>query len=608
MSAPTPLADLLARADAERAAGRGEDAARLYDEAVAEARGAGDLAAWTRAALGAASVHLFGTDPGKVPAQLHDLLARTTRDADRVRLAAALARCWAYSGRPARAERFAREALDRAEPTGDPALVADSLDAMLACHWGPDDADVRTALGARLDEVAAHVLEPEARLQAHLWGLQVACESLNLSAMHRHLRALDRLGEESPRARFFAASRRLMYDLLRGRTDTSGALLAAAQEAEGRARLADGWMVLKAMRAYAALHAGDRRTCAAIAAEAEAFALAEGVAEVCAEAAWMWVGAGRLDRVGPLVETLGGRALEELPRDVNWLLALQCVLEAALATGHRDVVEQAAGLLAPYAGRPVFNAGAVMFHGLTDDTLARAAALTGDLGEAERLRQRALATYVRIGADWWHDRLRAWRPAPPARDGRDGRAGPARARLHPTGDGVWLVGAEPGTPVRPVRGFAHLQALLARPGVRMPAIDLVTGGSGTVLQSAPGVQVDRQALAAYRRRLADLDAELDEAQDWADVGRAEALEDEREALLAEVARAAGRGGRPRTSGATHERARVAATKAIATALDRIERVDEALGRHLRETVHTGTECAYEPDPSNPVDWVLSADG
>lgn len=99
-------------------------------------------------------------------------------------------------------------------------------------------------LAGQLDEVAAHVLDPDARLQAHLWGLQVACESLDIQAIHRHMRALERLGEESPRAQFFAASRRLMLDLLRGRTDTTARLVELAVAASERAGLADAWMVM----------------------------------------------------------------------------------------------------------------------------------------------------------------------------------------------------------------------------------------------------------------------------------------------------------------------------------------------------------------------------
>ena len=118
---------LLDRADAARAAGRGEVAAGLYDQAAAICRTAGDLDRWTRAVLGAAAVQLFGAEPGKLPAQLYDVLARTTDDATRARLAAALARCWAYAGQVSRAVQFADEAIERAARLDAPDLLADCL-------------------------------------------------------------------------------------------------------------------------------------------------------------------------------------------------------------------------------------------------------------------------------------------------------------------------------------------------------------------------------------------------------------------------------------------------------------------------------------------------
>lgn len=593
MSTATSVADLLDRADAERAAGRGDDAARLYDEAIDRCRAAGDVGPWTRAVLGAASVLVFGVEPGRLAAQLHDVLARTTDDADRARLGAALARSWAYSGHARRGAPFAAEALERAEQCGDPVVLADALDATLACHWGPDDLALRTPLGARLDDVAAHVLEPAVRLQAHLWGLQLACDVLDVQAIHRHLHALDRLGEESARARFYAVTRRLMYDLLRGRTDTVAGLLAAASEAEAEADLPDGWMVIAAMRGYSALIVGDPDTCAEAAAAAEAFAASEGVIEVAAEAGWLWTGAGRPDRATAVLQTFRGGVLDRLPKDVNWLLTMQCVLETALTTASEDVVEEAARLLAPYAGRAVFNAGAVMFHGLTDDTLARAAAFLGDHSRAERLRDQALRTYIRLGATWWHDRLRDWAPV-----------GRAAIRLHPTPGGLWLVGAGPGHPLRPLRGLVYLRRLLAQPGKPIAALDLVTDGSATVLQPPAGEALDRRALAAYRHRLAEIDADLEEAAAWADLGRTEALQAERDALLRELSSSTGLSGRARLGGSTQERARVAATKAISTAIDRLTAVDPVLGAHLEGSVRTGTECCYLPTAGELPTWDL----
>src|SRR5262245_9369806 len=314
------VSDLLDRADSARSAGEGVAAGTLYAAAIEVAREQGDLTAWTRAALGAASVHLFGTEPGRLPAELYDVLARTVDDADRARITAALARVWSYSGYPDRGAPFAAEAVERAERVASPELMADCLDAALTVHWGPDDLDQRVALTARLSEVAAHVLDPVARLQATMWNLEVACQALDVPAMYRHLRILERLGEESPRARFFAASRRLMLDLLRGRDDTVSTLVAMAEEASREAGLADSAIVLEAMKAYAALATDDAEACAVMAAGATEFAQLEGSATVSAEAATMWIGAGRPDRAAELINGFYGEALDRLPRDTTWLL------------------------------------------------------------------------------------------------------------------------------------------------------------------------------------------------------------------------------------------------------------------------------------------------
>ncbi len=590
---------LLDRADAERAAGRGAAAARLYDEAAVQGRADDDLERWTRAALGAASVQVFGSEPGRLPALLYDVLARTTDDASRSRLAAALARCWVYAGHADRAAQFADEAVASAQRVGDPGLRADALDAALAAHWGPDELDVRRSLATQLDDVAAYVLDPDARLQAHLWGLQVACEALDIQAMYRQIRALELLGDESPRAQFFAASRRQMLDLLRGRTDTTPQLVAVAAAAAENAGLADSWMVLKAMEAYAAAQSGDVETCAAGAQACEELALGEGITTVCAEAAYLWIGARRPDRAGALARTFHGGVLDDLPRDVNWLLTLQCVLEVALAVDDRALLEQTTRLLAPYDGRAVVNAGAVMFHGSTDDTLSRAYAVLGDMETARRLRARALTTYERIGAQWWRDRLAS--TSPPAEEPHPTGSGPAH--LHPAPGGLWLVGAG-GTAVAGLRGFGYLRELIRRPGRPVAALDLVGTGTGVVAESGLGELADARALAAYRDRLRDLDEELAEAEEWADTGRLDAVRTERQALLDELARVTGLGGRARTTGSSQERARVAVRKAITAAVDRIATVDEPLARHLRGCIRTGLTCSYDPGTDGGPDWVL----
>ena len=554
-----------------------------------------DLPAPAVAALRLADTYVFGTEPGRIPAVLHDAFEASTDDRVRARLGATLARCWVYAGEYTRAVPFADAAVAHAATTGDGVLLADALDAALATHWGPDELSVRTDLARQLDDVTAHLTDLDARTQAHLWMLTVALEVLDVPAMNRQMRALEVLGEDSPRALFFAASRRLTLDLLRGRTDTAAELVTVAERSLEQAGLADGGLVVASMRAYAAVHSGDRATAAELAQLAEDFAVAEGVRELYAEAAWMWLGAGETGRAIALASTFDAGVLAALPRDFSHLPTLQLVLDVALHAGDADLVARVEPLLAPYAGRAVVASGAVMFHGVTDDPLSRAADLRGDHEEATRLRSAALATYTRIGASWWRRRLEQRTPATrPAGDGR--------MVLRPGPPGTWLVGhAGTVTSVPTRKGLAHLHTLLARPGT---ATDALTLAGGSVTEADLGPRSDATALEAYRRRLRQLEEELDRADLAGDAAGAQALVAERTALLAEVSAATGLGGRARQVGGSAERARVTVRKAIAAAIEVITAADPVVGRHLTTHVRTGFTCCYEPDPDLSVAWEL----
>src|SRR5690606_17317487 len=96
----------------------------------------------------------------RLAAELYDVLVHTLDDRARTRVAAALARCWAYGGHPARAAELADQAVQHAERTGEPELIADALDATLAAHWGPDELDLRADVGTRLEDISAHALDP----------------------------------------------------------------------------------------------------------------------------------------------------------------------------------------------------------------------------------------------------------------------------------------------------------------------------------------------------------------------------------------------------------------------------------------------------------------
>ena len=112
----------------------------------------------------------------------------------------------------------------------------------------------------------------------------------------------------------------------------------------------------------------------------------------------------------------------------------------------------------------------------------------------------------------------------------------------------------------------------------------------------------KEAIAAYKQRLTELQAELEEAQEFHDLGRVNRLQEEIEFLTRELSQAIGLGGRVRKAASTSERARLNVTRAIHRALDRIAETHPRLGQYLARTIKTGNICVYTPDPHQPVTW------
>jgi len=117
------------------------------------------------------------------------------------------------------------------------------------------------------------------------------------------------------------------------------------------------------------------------------------------------------------------------------------------------------------------------------------------------------------------------------------------------------------------KGLRDLHTLLARPGVEVPATGLATDAF-VPADSTP--VLDAQARTEYRRRLHDLDSELDRAALRGDAVRAATLEQERQALLDELRRASDLGGRDRAINAERERLRKRVTARIRDALRRLD--------------------------------------
>jgi hypothetical protein len=162
---------------------------------------------------------------------------------------------------------------------------------------------------------------------------------------------------------------------------------------------------------------------------------------------------------------------------------------------------------------------------------------------------------------------------------------------------VWLLTYDGRTcRLKDAKGLQYLAALLDQPGRDVHVFDLV--GSGVT--AGTGAAIDARAKAEYRQRLSELEAEEAEASSWGDYERATRARAEAEAVTAELATAYGVSGRSRSGTDPTERARKAVTNRIRDSLARIGDANPSLGRHLRNSVHTGTFCSYRPE--RPTAW------
>ena len=182
----------------------------------------------------------------------------------------------------------------------------------------------------------------------------------------------------------------------------------------------------------------------------------------------------------------------------------------------------------------------------------------------------------------------------------DAPADPEEARLRREGD-VWAVTYAGRTVrVRDLKGIGDLAVLLRRHGEEVHCLELM--GATDVGDAGPAL--DDQARRAYQGRILELQRDVDEAREANDPVRAERAELELDALVTELSRAFGLGGRSRGAGSSVERARTAVTFRIRAAIKKIGEQHEPLATHLSHSVRTGTWCAYRPE--RDVRWAVDA--
>jgi hypothetical protein len=209
------------------------------------------------------------------------------------------------------------------------------------------------------------------------------------------------------------------------------------------------------------------------------------------------------------------------------------------------------------------------------------------------------------------------RPVAASRRARDGTAGGRLGEFRHQGE-FWTLALDGEIlHLRDTIGLRYLAELVARPGREVHVLDLLTAASGG--SSAPvsraqatldGLQAvgagavpvgpDGAARAAYRRRIQELQEEIEAAEARAEHALAAARRAEQELLAGELAGSLGLDAR--RPAPEVERARIAVTNALRRSVRRMAGSAPTLAGHFDRALRTGRFCVYDPPPAEVVDW------
>jgi hypothetical protein len=623
--------DRALHADGDLHASR-ENFERAYQLAIT----AGDVPAMALAALGLAGLWLSErrtvSGAAQMEARLQHALSLLKADTPlalriRTRLAAEADYC---QGEHAATLAVLGEI--RADPDPDPVLMAEALSIAHHCLLGPDHVRLRRELAAELIKTSFRTERRGDLLMGLLWH---TVDSLTDGDPHAE-RLLGELRDQLERRDhlaigFVVSAIDVMLAIRAGRFDDAETLVARCAESGATAGDIDNewwpgaqlvtvrWYQGRLTELLPMLHERVHSPVLSSVDDSSVAALAVAAAL-----------SGDRRTAASSLAALCGRGLARLARSSSWLVTMNGIVEAAFLLDDADVAARAYELLRPYAQLPMVGSLGITCFGSTQHALGVASLTSGHLDRAvEHLRAAVqhnlalahwpavLASRRRLAEAYGRRSLPADADAA-SRELDTARREAAELGLRFSGSpapersggaGVWIaecrrVGRKWQLTLGDHRmladdsvGMAHLAVLIANPRQDIQAVDLVAGLAAlsdavSDLGTAHPV-LDRDAIGEYKSRLHRLDAEIEQLESAGSV-RAASARDEREWLAAELASAAGFGGRTRSFPDQPERARVAVGKAIRRALVRVTEADPVIGEHLGQAVRTGVRCSYWP--------------
>jgi len=587
---------LLELAASHERTGRSDLAAQRFGQAADASRSAGDPVGLARAALG---IQTLGYRSGAQNTELLDLLREASRRLEeaggplalRSRVLAALARTLRHGSDQlpgAEVTQVAQRAAQLAAAANDPSALATAKLAVHDAMWIPGTAASRLPVIAEMLDAAQASGDDDLVAQARLLRAAALLELGDPAGRDELLSYVTLVGNLGhARGRWAALTRQATFAQLAGRAEESARLgeqalelglaigepdaagcfftsrlslvaLGVREPATGMDASDPLWPMFPVLRAWP------------YAARGEAAAAAAALGDFSVLDITMWTG----------LEALAAAAV---------------VFAAAGSDAQRTWVYER---LRPYAGSHVVVGGCASYHAAVDHHLGALAASLGDTAAAGAHFRAALAMHERLGAAGWarlSEQALAGLEAPAARQA------PNELRLV---NGVRLLcfdGKQVQLPDS--KGLADIATLIGARGADVHVLTLV--GHHLARMGADPV-LDQRAKKSYQERLACLAEDIEDAEAAGSgfrAGRAEVLRNERDALIRELAAAAGLGHRDRKLGDEAERARKTVSARVRDALSKIGPVHPELAAHLRGSLRLGTRCSYSPPAG--VTWKVS---
>ena len=579
----------------------------------------------------------------------------------RARLLARLSLELTFSDESELAEPISREAVELARRVGDVASLGSALRARWMAVWGPDGLEERSALAEETLRLARATGDTELEVAGRVRRATSALQSGEGRVVEADVAACAKLADElrMPSHQWTATTMRAMWALLRGSPDEAETLAeqARAAQPDGPNALFAYHDLLEVLRWDQGRLHELRPVWQEQLAQSPWFLWARlWTSMVDADLG----GDTAARRSVPFVAD----ELASRPRDGLWPPAVAVAALAVARLQEPAAADRLYQALVPYRAQVIVGAmphpvvcfgSASLYLGLlatvtcrwaeADDHFRAATAAhqrldagpllartryeharmllargqAGDHHRAGRLLDQALAAATTLGMAAVVEGIRTLRAGEAPTEGPAAEAAtpPVTRNLFRREGEYWTVRYE-GSVVRlkDTKGLRHLARLLAQPGREFHAIDLEAANGRPAAPAPPGAgeldarpdlgdagaMLDATAKAAYRARLDELQGEAEEAERGNDPARAAKVRDERDFLVAELARAVGLGGRDRRAASHAERARLNVTRAIRSAMANLAHADPALGEHLSRTIHTGRYCSYTPDPRAPITW------